>query len=235
MQRLGRPHARRVGASSFPAAHFVARAPGPFQLSTLRFFWLWPWCLFVDGRLRSIGRPRMPESSAWQPWLIVLGVTPPRVTPGAWLLQSPPPSPEVFSASLFRSLGFQFSFSSLRLRRGSRGRLSAIRPGERGNIFGEFAAPGELSPFSFALLAATLPFLLLFMATTVNTLANPYQSAGLALLLGLLLLVLLGLNQKYFRSIRLACSRSVRPACSTTAWHFAHFKRKTRTFQFFGI
>src|SRR5204862_146632 len=95
------------------------------------------------------------------------------------------------------------------------------RPGEPENIFGEFAAPANFA-VQLPALAATLPFLLLVMATLRLPLANPSPVFGLALLL---VALLLGLT-KIFSLDLLACLALGSTILLEHAWHFAHFKKE---------
>src|SRR5207237_9541231 len=92
---------------------------------------------------------------------------------------------------------------------------------ELGNIFGEFAAPANFT-FQPPALAATLPFLLLVMATLRLPLANPSPVFGLALLL---VVLLLGLT-KIFSLDLLAAVALGSTILLEHAWHFAHFKKQ---------
>src|SRR5438477_9025386 len=94
-------------------------------------------------------------------------------------------------------------------------------PGEPGNIFGEFAAPANFA-VQLSTLAATLPFLLLVMATLRLPLANPSPVFGLALLL---VMLLLGLT-KIFSLDLLACVALGSTILLEHAWHFTHFKKE---------
>src|SRR5438552_19112014 len=89
--------------------------------------------------------------------------------------------------------------------------------GEPGNIFGEFAAPANFA-VQLSTLAATLPFLLLVMATLRLPLANPSPVFGLALLLVVLLFAL----TKIFSCILLACVGLGSTTMLKYAWHIAN-------------
>src|SRR5207244_9638151 len=103
----------------------------------------------------------------------------------------------------------------------SRQLLQTEKMGEPGNIFGEFAAAGNFA-VQLPALAATLPFLLLVMATLRLPLANPSPVFGLALLL---VVLLLGLT-KIFSLDLLACVALGSTILLEHAWHFAHFKKE---------
>jgi uncharacterized membrane protein len=137
---------------------------------------------------------------------------------GAWMLQIPP-ALTGFSSSLFLLAGFSIFF--LAAAAWISRRLLQYEPGERGNIFGEFAAPANFA-VQLPALAATLPFLLLVMATLRLPLANPSPVFGLALLL---VVLLLGLT-KIFSLDLLACVALGSTILLEHAWHFAHFKKE---------
>jgi uncharacterized membrane protein len=124
-----------------------------------------------------------------------------------------------FSSSLFLLAGFSIFFvaAAAWISR----RLLQFEPGEGGNIFGKFAAPANFA-VQLPALAATLPFLLLVMATVRLPLANPSPVFGLALLL---VVLLLGLT-KIFSLDLLACVALGSTILLEHAWHFAHFKKE---------
>src|SRR5207302_9621118 len=137
---------------------------------------------------------------------------------GAWMLLIPAVLAG-FSSSLFLLAGFSIFFvaAAAWISR----RLLQYRPGQRGNIFGEFAAPANFA-VQLPTLTATLQFLLLVMATLRLPLANPSPVFGLALLL---VVLLLGLT-KIFSLDLLACVALGSTIVLEYAWHFGHFKKE---------
>src|SRR5205807_627772 len=133
---------------------------------------------------------------------------------GAWILQIPP-ALTGFSSSLFLLAGFSIFFVAAAAWV-SRRLLQTHEPSEPGTIFGEFAAPANFA-VQLPALAATLPFLLLVMATLRLPLANPSPIFGLALLL---VVLLLGLT-KIFSLDLLACIALGSTILLEHAWHFA--------------
>jgi uncharacterized membrane protein len=138
---------------------------------------------------------------------------------GAWMLQIPP-ALTGFSSSLFLLAGFSIFFVAAAAWV-SRQLMQTEKAGEPGNIFGEFAAPANFA-VQLPALAATLPFLLLVMATLRLPLANPSPVFGIALLLVVLLLGL----AKIFSLDLLACVALGSTILLEYAWHFAHFKKE---------
>src|SRR5437660_4915030 len=198
-------------AHLFPAATLLLVLLPIFKLATASFL-VWPLVLCVDViALLAAAMTGMVAAVA-----IVLVLT--LVALGAWMLQIPP-ALTGFSSSLFLLAGFSILFvgAAAWISR----RLLQYEPGERGNIFGEFAAPLNFA-VQLPALAATLPFLLLVMATLRLPLANPSPVFGLALLL---VVLLLGLT-KIFSVDLLACVALGSTILLEHAWHFAHFKKE---------
>ena len=195
----------------FPAATLLLVLLPIFKLATSSFL-VWPLVLCVDViALLAAAMTGMLAAVA-----IVLVLT--LVALGAWMLQIPP-ALTGFSSSLFLLAGFSIFFvaAAAWISR----RLLQYEPGERGNIFGEFAAPANFA-VQLPALAATLPFLLLVMAALRLPLANPSSVFGLALLL---VVLLLGLT-KIFSLDLLACVALGSTILLEHAWHFAHFKKE---------
>src|SRR6266478_4795250 len=195
----------------FPAATLLLVLLPILKLATSSFL-VWPLVLCVDViALLAAAMTGMLAAVA-----IVLVLT--LVALGAWMLQIPPVLTG-FSSSLFLLAGFSIFFvaAAAWISR----RLLQYEPGQRGNIFGEFAAPANFA-VQLPALAATLPFLLLVMATLRLPLANPSPVFGLALLL---VLLLLGLT-KIFSLDLLACVALGSTILLEHAWHFAHFKKE---------
>src|SRR5438270_3313482 len=195
----------------FPAATLLLVLLPIFKLATASFL-VWPLVLCVDViALLAAAMTGMLATA-----VIVLILT--LVALGAWMLQIPPVLTG-FSSSLFLLAGFSIFFvaAAAWISR----RLLQYEPGQRGNIFGEFAAPANFA-VQLPALAATLPFLLLVMATLRLPLANPSPVFGLALLLVVLLLVL----TKIFSLDLLACVALGSTILLEHAWHFAHFKKE---------
>src|SRR5438874_8991776 len=211
MQRLGKA-APPWSAHLFPAATLLLVLLPIFKLATASFL-IWPLVLCVDViALLAAAMTGMLAAVA-----IVLVLT--LVALGAWMLQIPP-ALTGFSSSLFLLAGFSIFFVAAATWV-SRRLLRAERPGEPGNIFGEFATPANFA-VQLPALAATLPFLLLVMATLQLPLANPSPVFGLALLL---VVLLLGLT-KIFSLDLLACVALGSTILLEHAWHFAHFKKE---------
>ena len=183
-----------------------------FKLATASFL-VWPLVLCVDViALLAAAMTGMIAAVA-----IVLVLT--LVALGAWILQIPPALTGL-STSLFLLAGFSILFVAAAAWV-SRRLPQTERPGEPENIFGEFAAPANFA-VQLPALAATLPFLLLVMATLRLPLANPSPVFGLALLL---VALLLGLT-KIFSLDLLACLALGSTILLEHAWHFAHFKKE---------
>jgi hypothetical protein len=210
MQRLGKA-TPPWSVHLFPAATLLLVLLPIFKLATASFL-VWPLVLCVDViALLAAAMTGMLAAVA-----IVLVLT--LVALGAWMLQIPA-ALTGFSSSLFLLAGFSIFFvaAAAWISR----RLLQYEPGERGNIFGEFAAPANFA-VQLPALAATLPFLLLVMATLRLPLANPSPVFGLALLLVVLLLGL----AKIFSLDLLACVALGSTILLEHAWHFAHFKKE---------
>src|SRR6266403_2316251 len=210
MQRLGKA-TPPWSVHLFPAATLLLVLLPTFKLATASFL-VWPLVLCVDViALLAAAMTGMLAAVA-----IVLVLT--LVALGAWMLQIPPVLTG-FSSSLFLLAGFSIFFvaTAAWISR----RLLQYEPGEPGNVFGEFAAPANFAVQPPAL-AATLPFLLLVMATLRLPLANPSPVFGLALLLVVLLLGL----AKIFSLDLLACVALGSTILLEHAWHFAHFKKE---------
>jgi hypothetical protein len=193
----------------FPAATLLLVLLPIFKLAASSFL-IWPLVLCVDViALLAAAMTGMLAAVA-----IVLVLT--LVALGAWMLQIPA-ALTGFSSSLFLLAGFSIFFvaAAAWISR----RLLQYEPGERGNIFGEFAAPANFA-VQLPALAATLPFLLLVMATLRLPLANPSPVFGLALLL---VVLLLGLT-KIFSLDLLACVALGSTILLEHAWHLSHFK-----------
>src|SRR5881398_3663900 len=211
MQRLGKA-TPPWSAHLFPAATLLLVLLPIFKLATASFL-VWPLVLCVDViALLASAMTGMLAAVA-----IVLVLT--LVALGAWMLQIPPVLTG-FSSSLFLLAGFSIFFVAAAAWI-SRQLLQTEKMGEPGNIFGEFAAPANFA-VQLPALAATLPFLLLVMATLRLPLANPSPVFGLALLL---VALLLGLT-KIFSLDLLACLALGSTILLEHAWHFAHFKKE---------
>jgi len=211
MQRLGKA-TPPWSAHLFPAATLLLVLLPIFKLATASFL-VWPLVLCVDViALLAAAMTGMIAAVA-----IVLVLT--LVALGAWILQIPPALTGL-STSLFLLAGFSILFVAAAAWV-SRRLPQTERPEEPENIFGEFAAPANFA-VQLPALAATLPFLLLVMATLRLPLANPSPVFGLALLL---LALLLGLT-KIFSLDLLACLALGSTILLEHAWHFAHFKKE---------
>ena len=211
MQRLGKA-TPPWSAHLFPAATLLLVLLPIFKLATASFL-VWPLVLCVDViALLAAAMTGMIAAVA-----IVLVLT--LVALGAWILQIPPALTGL-STSLFLLAGFSIFFVAAAAWV-SRRVPQTEKPGEPENIFGEFAAPANFA-VQLPALAATLPFLLLVMATLRLPLANPSPVFGLALLL---VALLLGLT-KIFSLDLLACLALGSTILLEHAWHFAHFKKE---------
>src|SRR5437016_6443886 len=211
MQRLGKA-TPPWSAHLFPAATLLLVLLPIFKLATASFL-VWPLVLCVDViALLAAAMTGMIAAVA-----IVLVLT--LVALGTWMLQIPP-ALTGFSSSLFLLAGFSIFFVATAAWV-SRRLLQTEKPGESGNIFGEFAAPANFA-VQLPALAATLPFLLLVMATLRLPLANPSPVFGLALLL---VALLLGLT-KIFSLDLLACVALGSTILLGHAWHFTHFQKE---------
>src|SRR5438067_5372502 len=211
MQRLGKA-TPPWSVHLFPAATLLLVLLPIFKLATASFL-VWPLVLCVDViALLAAAMTGMLAAVA-----IVLLLT--LVALGAWMLQIPP-ALTGFSSSLFLLAGFSIFFVATAAWI-SRRLLQTEKAGEPGNIFGEFATPANFA-VQLPALAATLPFLLLVMATLRLPLGNPSPVFGLALLL---VALLLGLT-KIFSLDLLACLALGSTILLEHAWHFAHFKKE---------
>src|SRR5881227_1857533 len=211
MQRLGNA-TPSWSAHLFPAATLLLVLLPIFKLATASFL-VWPLVLCVD--LIALLAAAMTGMLAAVAIVLVLTL----VALGAWMLQIPPVLTG-FGSSLFLLAGFSIFFVAAAAWV-SRQLLQTEKMGEPGNIFGEFAAPANFA-VQLSTLAATLPFLLLVMATLRLPLANPSPVFGLALLL---VVLLLGLT-KIFSLDLLACVALGSTILLEHAWHFAHFKKE---------
>jgi uncharacterized membrane protein len=210
MQRLGKA-TPPWSVHLFPAATLLLVLLPIFKLATGSFL-VWPLVLCVD--VIALSAAAMTGMLAAVAIVLVLTL----VALGAWMLQIPT-ALTGFSTSLFLLAGFSIFFVAAAAWISQR--LLQYEPGERGNIFGEFAAPPNFA-VQLPVLAATLPFLLLVMATLRLPLANPSPVFGLALLL---VVLLLGLT-KIFSLDLLACVALGSTILLEHAWHLAHFKKE---------
>ncbi len=209
MQRLGKA-TPSWSAHLFPAATLLLVLLPIFKLVTGSFL-VWPLVLCVD--IIAVLAAALTGMLATVVIVLVLTL----VTLGAWILRMPPELGDL-PVSLFLIGGFSIFFvagatlMSRRLRE---------KPGEVGNIFG---GPGVPANFALQLptLAATLPFLLLIMATLRLPLSNPSPVFGLALLLAVLLL---GITKIASLDL-LACIALGSTILLEHAWHFAHFQKE---------
>ena len=206
MQRLGKA-TPSWSAHLFPAATLLLVLLPIFKLVTGSFL-IWPLVLCVD--IIALSAAALTGMLATVVIVLVLTL----VTLGAWILQMPP-GLDGLSASLFLIGGFSIFFivgatvMSRRLRE---------KPGEVGNIFGGLSVPTNFA-IQLPSLAATLPFLLLIMATLRLPLSNPSPVFGLALLL---VVLLLGIT-KIASVDLLACVALGSTILLEHVWHFAHF------------
>src|SRR5437763_5466959 len=216
MQRLGKA-TPPWSAHLFPAATLLLVLLPIFKLATASFL-VWP--LVLCGDVIALLAAAMTGMLAAVAIVLVLTL----VALGAWMLQIPPVLTG-FSSSLFLLAGFSIFFvaAAAWISR----RLLQYEPGQRGNIFGEFAAPANFA-VQLPALAATLPFLLLVMATLRLPLANPSPVFGLALLL---VVFLLGLT-KIFSLDLLACVALGSTILLEHIWHFAHFQKEKANLPF---
>src|SRR5438477_1240812 len=209
MQRLGKA-TPLWSAHLFPAATLLLVLLPIFKLVT-RSFLICPLVLCVDViALLAAAMTGMLATVA-----IVLVLT--LVTLGAWILRMPPGLGGL-PASLFLIGGFSVFFiagATLMSRR------LPEKPGDVGNIFGGLGVPENFS-VQLPTLAATLPFLLLIMATLRVPLSNPSPVFGLALLLAALLL---GITKIASLDL-LACVALGSTILLEHVWHFAHFQKE---------
>jgi len=209
MQRLGKA-TPSWSAHLFPAATLLLVLLPIFKLVTGSFL-IWPLVLCVDiVALLAAALTGMLATVA-----IVLVLT--LVTLAAWVLRMPP-GLDGLPTSLFLIGGFSIFFIA-----GATlmSRLLGKKPGEVGNIFGGPGAPANFA-VQLPTLAATLPFLLLIMATLRVPLSNPSPVFGLALVL---VVFLLGLT-KIFSVDLLACVALGSTVLLEHVWHFAHFQKE---------
>src|SRR5436190_4277155 len=215
MQRLGKA-TPSWWAHLFPAATLLLVLLPIFKLVTDSFL-IWPLVLCVD--IIALLAAALTGMLAMVAIVLILTL----VTLGAWILRMPPGLGGL-PASLFLIGGFSIFFiagatlMSRRLRE---------KPGEVGNIFGGLSVPGNFA-VQLPTLAATLPFLLLIMATLRVPLSNPSPVFGLALLL---VVFLLGLT-KIFSLDLLACVALGSTILLEHVWHFAHFQKEKANLPF---
>ena len=209
MQKLGKA-TPPWSAHLFPAATLLLVLLPIFKLATASFL-VWPLVLCVD----VIALLAAAMTGMIAAVVIVLVLT--LVALGAWMLQIPAALTGL-STSLFLLAGFSIFFV-VAAAWVSRRLPQMEKPGKL--IFGEFAAPANFA-VQLPALAATLPFLLLVMATLRLPLANPSPVFGLALLL---VALLLGLT-KIFSLDLLACVALGSTLLLEHAWHLGHFKKE---------
>src|SRR5438309_3091680 len=160
MQRLGKA-TPPWSVHLFPAATLLLVLLPIFKLATSSFL-VWPLVLCVDViALLAAAMTGMLAAVA-----IVLVLT--LVALGAWMLQIPPVLTG-FSSSLFLLAGFSIFFVAAAA---WISRRLGEKVGEVGNIFGGLGVPANFA-IQLPTLAATLPFLLLIMATLQVPLSNP--------------------------------------------------------------
>jgi Predicted membrane protein (DUF2339) len=209
MQRLGKA-TPSWSAHLFPAATLLLVLLPIFKLVTGSFI-IWPLVLSVDiVALLAAALTGMLATVA-----IVLVLT--LVTLAAWVLRMPP-GLDGLPTSLFLIGGFSIFFIA-----GATlmSRLLGKKPGEAGNIFGGLGVPANFA-VQLPTLAATLPFLLLIMATLRVPLSNPSPVFGLALLLAVLLL---GITKIASLDL-LACVALGSTILLEHVWHFTHFQEE---------
>jgi len=211
MQTLGKA-TPPWSAHLFPAATLLLVLLPIFKLATASFL-VWPLVLCVDVIALLAGA--MTGMLAAVAIVLVLTL----VALGAWMFQIPPVLTG-FSSSLFLLAGFSIFFVATAAWV-SRRLLQTEKAGAPGNIFGEFAAPANFA-VQLPALAATLPFLLLVMATQRLPLTNPSPVFGVALLL---VALLLGLT-KIFSLDLLACVALGSTILLEYTWHLGHFKKE---------
>jgi Predicted membrane protein (DUF2339) len=209
MQRLGKA-TPSWSAHLFPAATLLLVLLPIFKLVTGSFL-IWPLVLCVD--ILALLAAALTGMLATVAIVLVLTL----VTLGAWILQAPPELGGL-PASLLLIGGFSIFFiagatvMSRRLRE---------KPEEVGNIFGGMGVPANFA-VQLPTLAATLPFLLLIMATLRLPLSNPSPVLGLALLLTVLLL---GITKIASLDL-LACVALGSTVLLEYVWHFARFQKE---------
>ena len=209
MQKLGKA-TPSWSAHLFPAATLLLVLLPIFKLVTDSFL-IWPLVLCVD--ILALLAAALTGMLATVAIVLVLTL----VTLGAWILRMPPGFGD-FPASLFLIGGFSIFFiagATLMSRR------LGEKAGEVGNIFGGLGVPANFA-IQLPTLAATLPFLLLIMATLQVPLSNPSPIFGLALLLAVLLL---GIT-KIASVDLLACVALGSTILLEHVWHFARFQKE---------
>jgi len=208
MQKLGRAMPS-WSAHLFPAATLLLVLLPIFKLATGSFL-IWPLVLCVDiFALLAAALTGMLATVA-----IVLVFT--LVTLGAWILRMPPELGGL-PASLFLIGGFSIFFIV-------GATLMSRRLGEKPREVDIFGGPSVPANFAVQLptLAATLPFLLLIMATLRVPLSNPSPVFGLALLLAVLLL---GISKRSSLDL-LACVALGSTILLEHVWHFTRFQKE---------
>ncbi len=165
---------------AFPALALVLVLMPIFKLTELSIL-VWPFVLFVDVLALVLAA----ITATLLPILVVLVLT--LVAMGAWLFRIPSELTGLPTA-LFLLGGFAVFFL-VAATWACRRLMSSTEttPGRAPTLFGSLTDPANLS-VQLPALSATLPFLLLIMATLRLPLANPSPVFGLALLLVVLLL-----------------------------------------------
>ncbi len=215
MQRLGK-RTPSWSAHLFPAATLLLVLLPIFKLVTGSFL-IWPLVLCVD--ILALLAAALTGMLATVAIVLVLTL----VTLGAWILRMAPGLGGLL-ASLFLIGGFSIFFiagATLMSRR------LGEKPREVGNIFGGLGTPANFA-VQLPTLAATLPFLLLIMATLRVPLSDPSPVFGLALLL---VVFLLGLT-KIFSIDLLACVALGSTILLEYVWHFTHFRKENANLPF---
>ncbi|HKR54416.1 MAG TPA: DUF2339 domain-containing protein [Chthoniobacterales bacterium] len=194
----------------FPAATLLLVLLPIFKLVTGSFL-IWPLVLCVN--ILALLAAALTGMLATVAIVLVLTL----VTLGAWILRTPPELGGL-PASLLLIGGFSIFFiagATVMSRR------LGEKPGEVGNIFGGLGVPANFA-IQLPTLAATLPFLLLIMATLRLPLSNPSPVFGLALLLAVLLL---GITKIASLDL-LACVALGSTILLEYVWHFARFQKE---------
>jgi hypothetical protein len=209
MQRLGKA-TPSWSAHLFPAATLLLVLLPIFKLVAGSFL-IWPLVLCVD--ILALLAAALTGMLAMGVVVLVLTL----VTLGAWIFRMPPELGGL-PACLFLIGGFSIFFivgATLMSRR------LGEKPGKIGNIFGGLGVPANFA-IQLPTLAATLPFLLLILATLRVPLSNPSPVLGLALLL---VILLLGITKIASLDL-LACVALGSTLMLEHIWHFARFQKE---------
>ncbi|MDP9291225.1 MAG: DUF2339 domain-containing protein, partial [Verrucomicrobiota bacterium] len=210
MQRLGK-NVPPSTAHLFPAITLLLVLLPIFQLGTSSLF-IWPLVLCVDLLALFLAM----ASGMLAAVFVVLFLT--FLVLGAWIVELPSGLVGLpFSLALIGGFAVFFTVATTWMARRVL-KTAGATENKIGNLFGDVSDPANFA-IQLPALSATLPFLLLIMATLQLPLINPSPVFGVALVL---IALLLGMT-KIFSLDLLACVALVSIVGLEHAWHVAHF------------